>query len=60
MWFFCFVSLLKKTKRGGGGKKKGGWGWWWRKYENYAQRDRASKDGDDLDTMYDDSWPRLN
>lgn len=26
MWFFCFVSLLKKTKRGGGGKKKGGGG----------------------------------
>lgn len=26
MWFFCFVSLLKKTKRGGGGKKRGGGG----------------------------------
>lgn len=26
MWFFCFVSLLKKTKQGGGGKEGGGGG----------------------------------
>lgn len=26
MWFFCFVSLLKKTKRGGGKKRGGGGG----------------------------------
>lgn len=26
MWFFCFVSLLKKTKQGGEGGEGGGGG----------------------------------